>query len=143
MWKALSCVAVAALLGACVQQTSSSKPGAQQAVERGQYLVTAIGGCDDCHTPMTPNGPEMSHSLEGASLIFQPVPAMQGMPWAAVAPPLAGGPAGYTDEQFEHFLQTGEKPDHSHARPPMPQFRMNAEDAHAVVAYIKTVPHTR
>ena len=50
------------------------------------------------------------------------------------------GAAAYTDEQFAHFLQTGEKPDGSHARPPMPQFRMNEEDARAVVAYIKTVP---
>ena len=58
----------------------------------------------------------------------------------AYAPPIAGGPAAYTDEQFAAFLQTGVRPDGSMARPPMPQFRLNEEDARAVVAYIKTVP---
>lgn len=136
-------LALAMLMGACVQQTAPTKPGAEQLVERGQYVVTAIGGCNDCHTPMTPQGPDMTRSLQGASLIFQPVPAVQGMPWAPIAPPLAGGPAGYTDEQFVHLLQTGEKPDRAHARPPMPQFRMTEEDARAVVAYIKTVPRAQ
>jgi mono/diheme cytochrome c family protein len=141
MWKFVTAVALAALLGACVQQTSSSKPGAAQLVERGRYLVTSIGGCNDCHTPQTPHGPDMAHSLQGAPLGFELVPALQGqVPWAAIAPPLAGGPAAYTDEQLAHFLQTGEKPDGSRARPPMPQFRMNEEDSRAVVAYIKTVP---
>ena len=143
MMKVLSAVAFAGFLGACVQQTAPSRPGAEELVQRGQYLVTAIGGCNDCHTPMTPQGPDMTHSLQGAPLIFAPVPAVQGMPWAPIAPPLAGGPAGYTDEQFERLLETGEKPDHTHARPPMPQFRLNAEDAHAVVAYIKTVPRAQ
>ncbi|HVV32550.1 MAG TPA: c-type cytochrome [Vitreimonas sp.] len=141
MWKFVTAVALAALLGACVQQTSSSKPGTAQLVERGRYLVTGIGGCNDCHTPPTPQGPDMAHSLQGAPLAFELLPAFKGqVPWAEVAPPIAGGPAAYTDEQFAHFLQTGEKPDGSHARPPMPQFRMNEEDARAVVAYIKTVP---
>lgn len=144
MWKALSAVAFVALLGACVQQTSSSKPGAAQLVERGRYLVTSVAGCNDCHTPPTPHGPDMTHSLQGAPLGFELVPALQGLvPWAAIAPPIAGGPADMNDEQFEHFLQTGEKPDGSRPRPPMPSYRMNAEDAHAVVAYIKTVPRAQ
>ena len=61
-------------------------------------------------------------------------------PWAAVAPPIAGGPVNYTDEQFAAFLQTGMRPDGSHPRPPMPAFRFNEEDSRAVVAYIKTLP---
>jgi mono/diheme cytochrome c family protein len=142
MWKALSCVALAALLGACVQQTSTSKPGAAQLVERGQYLVTGISGCNDCHTPHLQTGaPDMAHSLQGAPLAFQLAPALEGkMPWAEIAPPVAGGPPDMNDEQFVHFLQTGEKPDGSHPRPPMPEFHFNAEDARAVAAYIKTLP---
>jgi Cytochrome c len=106
-------------------------------VERGEYLVTAIGGCNDCHTPMTPAGPDMAQSLHGATLIFQP--AIE-MPWAPYAPALAGGPANYTDQQFAAFLQTGMRPDGSQARPPMPPFRVNQADAQAIVAYIKTLP---
>lgn len=106
-------------------------------VERGEYLVTGIGGCNDCHTPMTPEGPDMAHSLQGATLVFAPTIEM---PWAPIAPPIAGIPAHYTEEQFATLLQTGERPDGSRPLPPMPQFRMNADDARAITAYIATLP---
>jgi mono/diheme cytochrome c family protein len=130
--------ALALMVSACVQRIEEPAALTGDAlVARGQYLVQGIGGCNDCHTPMTPQGPDMAHSLQGATLIFAPTIEV---PWAPIAPPLAGGPANYTDEQFEHLLQTGDRPDGTHARPPMPQFRLNAEDARAVVAYIKTLP---
>lgn len=131
-------VSLALVVSACVQRTEEPAPlsGAALAA-RGEYLVTSIGGCNDCHTPMTTQGPDMAHSLQGATLIFAPTIEV---PWAPIAPPLAGGPVNYSDEQFAHFLQTGEKPDGTRARPPMPQFRLNEEDARAVVAYIRTLP---
>ncbi len=136
-----SVVIVAGALTACSQQQAAHEPTQADLVARGQYIVTGIGGCNDCHTPQTPQGPDMAHSLQGSPLAVQLLPQFQGqIPWAADAPQIAGGPAAYTDDQFAHFLMTGEKPDGSHARPPMPQFRLNAEDARAVVAYIKTVP---
>jgi cytochrome c553 len=106
-------------------------------VERGEYLVTGIGGCNDCHTPMTPEGPDTAHALQGSTLPF--VPTIE-MPWAPIAPPIAGIPAHYTEEQFATLLQTGERPDGSQPLPPMPQFRMNEEDARAITAYIATLP---
>jgi mono/diheme cytochrome c family protein len=126
-------IAALAALGACAPQA----PTPEQIVARGEYLVTAVGGCNDCHTPMTPTGPDLTQSLHGAALGFAPIVET---PWAPYAPPLAGGPASYSDEQFVALLQTGARPDGSTARPPMPQFRMNEADARAVVAYIKTLP---
>lgn len=125
----------AALLVACTP--TQQEMTEEQLVRRGEYLVTAIGGCNDCHTPMTPTGPDMAQSLHGAELTFAPTIEI---PWAPYAPALSGGPAGYTDEQFAAFLQTGVRPDGSQARPPMPQFRLNEDDARAVVAYIKSLP---
>ncbi len=135
-------VVAAGALAACSQQpVTQHQPTPADLTARGQYIVTGIGGCNDCHTALTPHGPDMAHSLQGAELAFRLMPQFEGrIPWAAAAPQIAGGPANYTDDEFAHFLMTGEKPDGSRARPPMPQFRMNAEDAHAVVAYIKTVP---
>ena len=134
-------VVVAAALAACAQPAVQHEPTQAELVARRQYLVTGIGGCNDCHTPMTPQGPDMAHSLQGATLAIRLTEQFEGhIPWAEVAPPIAGGPGGYSDEQFAHLLMTGEKPDGTHLRPPMPQFRMNAEDAYAIVAYIKTVP---
>jgi len=135
-------IVAALIVGACTQQPAQMTN--EQLVERGQYLVTSVGGCNDCHTPMTPQGPDMAHTLQGAPLAFQLVPALQGqVPWADTAPPIAGGPANYTDEQFATFLQTGVRPDGSHPRAPMPPFRFNADDASAVVAYIKTLPRAQ
>ena len=123
-------------LAACAQQ-APAPPQGEALVARGEYLVNSIGGCNDCHTPMTPQGPDMTRALQGSPLIF--APTIQ-IPWAPVAPAIAGGPAGYTDEQFVAFLQTGVKPDGSHPLPPMPAFRFNEEDARAVAAYIATLP---
>jgi cytochrome c553 len=79
----------------------------------------------------------MSHALQGATLIFAPTIEM---PWAPVAPPIAGIPAHYTEDQFAALLQTGARADGSRPLPPMPQFRMNEDDARAVTAYIATLP---
>src|SRR5690242_11285671 len=91
-----ACVAV---LAACAQQNAPMTQ--EQLVERGEYLVASVGGCNDCHTPQTPTGPDMAHSLQGSPLAIELLPQFQGqIPWASVAPPIAGGPANYSDEQF-------------------------------------------
>ena len=49
-------------------ETPAAAP-AQSPAERGKYLVSALGGCDDCHTPKVfgPEGPtfDMSRRLSG------------------------------------------------------------------------------
>jgi cytochrome c553 len=124
------------MLSACAQQAPVPLEG-EALVARGAYLVNNIGGCNDCHTPMTPQGPDMTHALQGATLMFAPTIEI---PWAPVAPSIAGIPAGYTEEQFATFLQTGVRPDGTHPLPPMPAFRLNEDDARAMTAYIATVP---
>lgn len=131
----ISALALAAL-GACTQRETAELTG-DQLVARGEYLVNNIGGCNDCHTPMTPQGPDMAHALQGATLVFAPTVEM---PWAPVAPPIAGIPEQYTQEQFAAFLQTGVRPDGSRPLPPMPAFRLNEADARAMTAYIATLP---
>jgi cytochrome c553 len=106
-------------------------------VAQGDYIVNAVGGCNDCHSPMGPNGPIPGRQLTGAQLGFAPIAPVPG--WAPVAPPIAGLPAGYTEAQLATFLQTGVKPDGKTAGPPMPAFRMKPEDARAVAAYLKSL----
>jgi cytochrome c553 len=133
-------VAIAALgalmLGACAQQEPAQLTG-QALIDRGDYLVNGVVLCGDCHTPRLQNmAPDETRPLQGS-----PVPPM-GPPevFATIAPPLAGRPANYTEEQFISFLQTGVRPDGSHPRPPMPPYRLNEEDARAVAAYIGSLP---
>jgi len=136
--KRLMAVALVAALGACAPQTR--EPTREELVARGQYLVTGVAGCNDCHTPLTPQGPDMAHSLQGAPILM--TPTIQ-IPWATVAPPIAGVPVNFTEEQLAAFLQTGVRPDGTSPRPPMPPYRMNEDDARAVAAYISTMPRAQ
>lgn len=57
-----------------------------------------------------------------------------------VAAGAANGLPGYTDEQATRLLTQGAiKRDGSQLRMPMPRFRMNAQDAADVIAYLRTV----
>ena len=95
MLKYVGAIALVAILGACAPQ--ASEPTREELVARGQYLVEGVAGCNDCHTPMTPQGPDMTRALQGAPLPFQ---ATIDIPWATVAPPIAGIPAHFTEAQF-------------------------------------------
>lgn len=130
-------VAIAALgalmLGACAQQEEAQLTG-QALADRGDYLVNGVVLCGDCHTPRLENmALDETRRLQGADIGGPPT-------MATFAPPLAGGPANFTEEQFISFLQTGVRPDGSHPRPPMPPYRLNEGDARAVSAYIRSLP---
>ena len=134
-------VAIAALgalmLGACAPPQSAQLTG-QALIDRGDYLVNGVVLCGDCHTPRVEGGgegapPDLNRRLQGAPVAVPP-------PLANFAPALAGLPAGYSEEQFISFLQTGVRSDGSHPRPPMPPYRLNEEDARAVSAYIASLP---
>ena len=117
---------------------AAAPAGAQpRLVERGQYLVNAIGGCNDCHSPRDRKGALIpGRELTGAPLAFAPTAPM---PWKAIAPRIRGLPAGWTEAQFVSFLQTGVKPDGSRPLPPMPEFRLNTADARAMTAYLRSL----
>jgi cytochrome c553 len=136
MWMKMSVAAFAAgLLAACAQPAQELTSA--DLLERGDYLVNSVVLCNDCHTPHGPTGPDMSQALQGAELPMAPTIEM---PFATLAPPLAGLPPGWTEEQFVHFLQTGERPSGVPVLPPMPPYRLNDEDARAVAAYIAALP---
>lgn len=133
MLRILFSAAALAALGACAQQELVELTGTAL-IERGNYLVNGVVLCGDCHTPQAaPHEFDQTRRLHGAPVMVPP-------PLANYAPALAGGPANFTQEQFIAFLQTGVRPDGSHARPPMPPYRLNEEDARAVDAYIRSLP---
>ncbi|MCG6921311.1 MAG: cytochrome c [Acidobacteria bacterium] len=103
---------------------------------RGQYLVERVGICQDCHSPRDDAGAFLPDQwLGGAPIGFTPTTPM---PWAGMAPPIAGLPT-MSHEQAVHFMMSGEKPDGTEARPPHPEYRLNREDAEAVVTYLKSL----
>ncbi|MGD9966305.1 MAG: cytochrome c [Hyphomonadaceae bacterium] len=135
MWKAMGC-AVAALVGACAQPAPAPLTG-DAAIARGEYLVNGAVLCGDCHTPYLENmQSDQTRRLQGAQIPPSGPPEI----FATYAPPLAGGPANFSEDQFIAFLQTGVRPDGSRPRPPMPHYRLNEADARAVNAYIRSLP---
>ena len=81
-------VSVCLLNAGCSRATVAAQAGTTTAVERGRYLVDAVG-CHDCHTPkkMGPNGPEADTTkLLAGYLPSEPLPApppVQQGPWIA------------------------------------------------------------
>jgi mono/diheme cytochrome c family protein len=106
-------------------------------LERGQYLVERVTICADCHTERDWRGkPNRDRWLRGARLDFKPT---RIMPWAEVAPDIAGLPMFTTDEQAVKYFETGLRPNGKTSKPPMPQYRLSRADAEAVVAYLRSL----
>ena len=124
------------LFAAETNNPAAAPPAADAQIQRGKYLVENVAMCADCHTPRDDKGQfDRSQWLQGNLLDIKPD---HPMPFAAVAPPIAGLP-GFTDEKAVKFLQTGVDLTGKTAMWPMPQFRFNHEDAVAVVAYLRSL----
>jgi len=106
-------------------------------IEHGRYLAECVGMCGSCHSPRDDKGQyDRAHWLEGELIDFKPD---HPMPFAAIAPPIAGLPTYATDAAAIKFLETGTNAVGKLAMAPMPQFRLNHEDAQDVVAYLRSL----
>jgi mono/diheme cytochrome c family protein len=128
------------LTGGLSSSFAAPPASAAGTIARGKYLVENVARCGDCHTPVNEKGePTPGKALKGATLTFKlitPIPV-----WADKAPNIAGL-RGWEQEDAVKFLMTGLAYNDLPARPPMPQYKMNKEDAEAVVAYLKSLAPT-
>jgi cytochrome c553 len=124
-----------------VAETTPAAPPAptrEEIIAHGKYIVEGVGMCDDCHTPRLPDGAlDMTKHLAGAPIGMTP---KMPMPFAETVPALAGLPTAYTEAGLAKFLMDGTPEDGSPPLQPMPLYRMNAEDAAAVAAYVASLP---
>jgi mono/diheme cytochrome c family protein len=129
-----------ALVAAGAPQGDPSSPPQSGAalIERGSYLVQHVAMCVQCHTPRDSEGNLIpSLLLHGEAMpVRSPFPRIE---WAVRAQHIAGLP-GYTVEQGVRLLVEGISASGGRPKPPMPPFRMNREDAEAVVAFLKSLP---
>ena len=131
--------AIALLIALIVMSVSAqTKPKKDPAV-RGEYIVTRVSMCVDCHTPMKDGKPDATRQLSGAPLTFKPIETAPH--WMPAAPNLRsdGFLKGWTDAQLQTFLMTGKTPEGDMAHPPMPQYRLNKGDAAGVTAYLRSL----
>ncbi|MBR0673872.1 cytochrome c [Neoroseomonas soli] len=131
-------VAAALLLLPALPAAAQSDP-----VARGRYLVEAIGGCGNCHTPKGPQGDLPGMSLAGGFVFDEP-------PFRAVASNITPDPetgiGRWTDAQLARAIREGIRPDGSLIGPPMPfeLYRgISDSDVAAMVAYLRTVAPVR
>jgi mono/diheme cytochrome c family protein len=105
-------------------------------VARGEYLVNSVAMCVQCHSPRDQRGNLIpNQKLTGAPISVRG-PSWDSE-WAYKAPALAGLP-GFTDEQIVMLLTEGHAGDRPAPQRPMPPFRMNKQDAEAIVAYLRS-----
>lgn len=111
---------------------------ADVSVERGEYLVRGPAGCGNCHTPMTPTGPDMANELGG--FMVEKSPAFEA--WAVNITP-GSRVANWSDDELAKAIREGIRPDGSVIGPPMPigLYRgLSDEDLYSIVAFLRTVP---
>jgi mono/diheme cytochrome c family protein len=107
-------------------------------VARGKYIVEGVAMCGQCHTPHDSSGSsERSRWLQGAPVPW--LPAKPDSDWPLTTPRIGGTPLPASDADMVKLLTTGIWTTGSPLRSPMPQFRMNREDAESVVAYLKSL----
>ena len=110
-------------------------------VERGKYLVEEVAKCQDCHTPLGADGQlDREKWLKGTVLNFQPMQAVKD--WHKTSPDLTPGSRlwqRWGEKGITEFLKTGLGPSGHNADPPMPTYKLKAEDAESIVQYLKSL----
>lgn len=134
----LAILLVAGRPSANSQTSPTPKSGSNDVrVARGKYIVEGVAMCGMCHTPRTDSGEiDTGRQLNGAAVWL--LPAHRTANWPLKAPRIAGTPPA-SDDDMVRLLMTGVWTDGNYLRPPMPQFRMNREDAESVVAYLRSL----
>jgi len=112
-------------------------PSAPKNVNRGAYLVEALGHCGECHTPRNSlGGSQRDRILAGGE-----GPEGKGVP--NITPTRL---KKWSDAELKDFLQTGLTPDGDIANKTMGEVIRNTTgqltpaDLAAVVAYLRTIP---
>lgn len=110
---------------------------AEVSIERGEYLVRGPAGCGNCHTPMGPNGPDMSNELGG----FMVEKNEHLEAWAVNITP-GSRVADWSDAELARAIREGIRPDGSVIGPPMPigLYRgLGDDDLMSIVAFLRTI----
>jgi mono/diheme cytochrome c family protein len=132
----LSCI------GLALVATTLTSAGQSSNLERGKYLVEQVGRCQECHTPKADTGEfDKSRWMKGATLVG--VPSTPVADWHQKSPDITSTSTLWTrwgQDGFSKFLQTAKNPRGGKAGPPMPAYMIQADDADAIAAYLKSLP---
>ena len=112
-------------------------PGVSELVNRGAYLVQALGHCGECHTPRNfLGGPKRSRFLAGGA-------GPDGKRVPNLTPTRL---KKWSNDELKEFLLTGTTPDQDAANEIMDEVirnttsRLTPKDLEAVIAYLRSLP---
>lgn len=152
--------AVAAACSSNVAPIADAPPYSQEQVERGRYLVTTVAFCDFCHTPMYSDGTrDLTRRMAGRDCVIdrgKPNPNGQGtLPpdkndgygclSFANATNHENGIGLRTDEEVMAAVFRGKRFDGTNVASVHPYYMyatFTAEDQRAVVAFLRSLPHS-
>lgn len=125
------------ILIAAAMTVTATAAAAEITVERGEYLVQGPMGCGNCHTPLGPEGLDVSRDLAGR--VVEETEMFTAIS-ANITP--AGRVSGWSDAELARAIRECIRPDGSLIGPPMPclVYRgLGDEDLASVVMYLRTV----
>jgi len=107
-------------------------------LERGKYLVEALTACDNCHTPRSPDGYDLSRRFSGGAQVFSDKDhTVRG---SNISSDAECGVGAWSDSQLRAALVYGEAPN-GRLAPFMPSESYRAltpADADAILAFVRT-----
>jgi mono/diheme cytochrome c family protein len=112
---------------------------AETPVERGAYLVNTIMTCNNCHTPMGPNGPQFDKALSGGLTFDEPPFKVTA---SNITPDKETGIGAWSDADIKRTLRTGVRPNGVALAAVMPSGFygiITDGDMDAIVAYLRSV----
>jgi mono/diheme cytochrome c family protein len=114
-------------------------PGKSAAWNRGDYLVTVLGHCGECHTPKdVAKAPKSAYHLTGAQIEAWYAPDISNDPLSSIA--------RFDVDQVARFLKTGALTNNTTAFGPMQETihdslsHLTDGDLHAIALYLKEQP---
>jgi len=117
---------------------SVPEPDRNDQLAYGAYLAGPAGHCVECHSPLTPKGPDLADNLGAGGFEFHG-------PWGvSVSSNIT--PTGLmdrSDDEIKAMITRGVRPDGTKMLPPMGYaYYANISDADldAIVAYLRTLP---
>jgi mono/diheme cytochrome c family protein len=113
---------------------------AQTPAERGGYLVNTIMTCNNCHTPMGPNGPQFDKALSGGLRFNEPPFDVTA---SNITPDPETGIGKWSEADIKKSLQEGVRPNGAHLAEVMPTgfYKiLTPGDLVGIVAYLRSLP---
>jgi mono/diheme cytochrome c family protein len=112
---------------------------AETPAERGGYLVNTIMTCNNCHTPMGPNGPQFDKALSGGLRFDEPPFDVTA---SNITPDPETGIGKWTDAEIKTALLEGVRPNGVRLAEAMPTgfYKiLTPADLDGIVAYLRSV----